>query len=113
MKDKWRIAALLLLALIVGYVLGNSSIFPRAYAQSEGATGRVILAVGSPVNTLAPVVLVDTVEQTLMVYEYDYRARTLWLKTARTYRFDKQLAEFAGVGPTVEQVRVLVGGAPR
>jgi len=113
MKERWQSAAfLVLLALVLGYILGQSSFFSPAHAQGEGTTaGRVICVVGQVANNRAPIFLVDTLEQTIMVYDYFYVSRNMYLKVARTYRYDKQLLDFAGAGgqgPTVQEVSRLV-----
>ena len=113
MKERWQSAAFLaLLALMLGYILGQSSFFAPAQAQGEGmAAGRVICVVGQVTNNRAPIFLVDTLEQTLLVYEYNYIARNMYLKAARTYRYDKQLVDFStsgGLGPSVPEVSGIV-----
>ena len=105
MKNKWQAVALALMALVLGYVLGHNGLFPGAQAQSESAAGRVAVVMGSERNGYVPIVLVDTLEQTLMIYEYSYAGRRMELKSARTYRFDKQLMEFRVGEPSVRQIQ--------
>lgn len=118
MKERWHAAAfLVLLALVLGYILGQSNLFAPAHAQGEGmAAGRVICVVGQVARNRAPIFLVDTLEQTLMVYEYNYLSNSMYLKTVRTYRYDKQLIDFTtpgGQGPPVREVRTRVEQPPR
>ena len=114
MKERWQSAALVaLMAMVFGYILGQSRILPVAQAQGEGAAGRVICVVGTASDRTAPIVLVDTLEQSIIVYEYNYTARSMYLKTARSYRFDRLLVDFhsgGGLGPSVEEVRRMMEG---
>jgi len=72
MKDHWQSLALLaMLAVVLGYVLGHSGGIPTAQAQGEGmVAGRVICVVGQTADNRAPVFIIDTLEQTVMVYDY-------------------------------------------
>ena len=112
MRERWQATMVLaLLAVMLGYVLGHGSIFPGAHAQGEGGAGNIICIVGGAGGTRnnnAPIVLIDTLDQTLVVYDYNYTSRNMYLKAARTYKYDKQLAEFNGSGskgPSVTDVR--------
>ena len=105
MKEKWQTAVLLLAAVLLGCILGQSGIFPRAQAQVEAGAGRVAVVMGSERQGYAPIVLVDTLEQTVVVYEYSYGARRLALESARSYRFDKQLTDFKTGEPSLRQVQ--------
>jgi hypothetical protein len=117
MKTMWPTLVLVaLVALLAGAFLGRRGVLRPAGAQSEGVIGRVMLLVGPPIDRFAPIVLVDTMEQSVVVYEYEYDGRLLRLQCARTYRYDKQLGQYGIAPPTVDQVRALVeqmGGAPR
>ena len=109
MKERWQsVALLLLIAFVFGYILGHSSILPKAHALSEGAAGRGVCVMGEVSNRYAPIVLVDTLEQSILVYEYSHNSRRLELESARSYRFDKQLMEFEISGPSVGQIRARV-----
>jgi len=108
MKDKWQTLALMLAALLLGGILGRQGLFPGAEAQGESAAGRVAVVVGPERNGYAPIVLVDSLEQSIMVYEYSYAGRRIELESARTYRFDKQLMEFKTGEPSVRQVQDMV-----
>ncbi len=91
--------------LLIGCIAGQTvGLLSTAHAQSEGSAGRLIAIMASTDKQYTPIVLVDTLEQTLMVYTYNRNARTLALEAARTYRFDKQLGEFHNQGITVEEV---------
>jgi len=108
MKEKWQTAVLLLAAVLLGCILGQSGIFPRAQAQVEAGAGRVAVVMGSERQGYAPIVLVDTLEQTVVVYEYGYGARSLALESARSYRFDKQLPDWHTRPPTIVDVQGLL-----
>jgi len=98
-------ALVALVAVAAGFVLAGSGVLRSAQAQSEGRTSGVICVVGQEVNGYAPIVLVDVPDQSIMVYEYSYGNDRIELTAARTYRFDKQMADWQTEGPTVETVR--------
>ena len=108
MKDRWHIAALLLMALICGYVVGRGGLAPGAQAQSESAAGRVAVVIGQERNGRAPIVLVDSLEQSIVVYEWSYASRNIQLKSARTYRHDKLLQELDNAPPSVRDIQGLL-----
>jgi hypothetical protein len=114
MRRNWQgTAAVVLLALIFGFLLGRSTLLPRAEAQGEAQAGRTAAIFGTPVPTnqtaYAPLFVVDSLQQSIMVYEYSYRARTLELKAARSYRFDKEVAQF-NTSPSLEEIQRGLGG---
>jgi len=101
-----KMALMVLLGMAAGALLVQSGLlFPKAYAQSEGRAGNVICVVGEESNQYAPVVLVDTLDQTIMVYRYSYSDYEIKLTAVRTYQWDKKLVEWPEVRPTVQQVR--------
>jgi hypothetical protein len=104
MKERWQTAVLVVAVMLLGCILGQSFL-PRAQAQVEAGAGRVAVVMGQERQGYAPIVLVDSLEQTVVVYEYSYGARRLKLESARTYRFDKQLPEFKVGEPSVRQVQ--------
>ena len=119
MKRRWTTIGLVIVgSLLLGFLLTQRGVLRPAEAQSEGVVGRVIVAMGTPRDRFVPIVVVDTVEQSLVVYQYRYLARTLQLASVRTYRYDKQLPEYNNdrEGVSVNAVRARVeqmGGAPR
>ena len=107
MKENWQMNVILLLvALGVGYMLGRTSLLPGAEAQMGSETGRIAVVMGEAREDEAPLCVIDTLEQTIMVYKYDYSGRDLDFETVRTYRFDKQLQSYnLGDGPSPTEVR--------
>ena len=104
MKEKWPVMVLLLVAVLCGYILGQGSILSRAQAQGDSTAGRVGVVIGAERNGILPLFIVDSLEQSVMAYEYRYAGDTLTLKSVRTYRFDKQLGDFHTLEPSVRQV---------
>lgn len=101
----WRTLAVAAVAFAVGLLVAGGGLLSRAEAQSEGRTTGVIGLVGSPSAQIAPIVLIDVPDETIIVYSYDYRSNRIELTGARTYRFDKLLQDFNIRGVTVEEVR--------
>jgi hypothetical protein len=106
----WRTVAVAALAFGVGVLVAGGGLLRRAEAQSEGQTSGVICVVGAPSAQIAPIVLVDVPDQTMVVYRFDYRSDQIELSSARSYRFDKLLQDFNTKGATVEDVRRAVTG---
>ena len=104
-----------LLAVALGFVLAGGGVLKMAQAQGEMQTGRIAVVAG-PIRTVdLPIILVDSREETMMVYEYDMAQKELNLIAARTFRFDKLLAQFevkGRNGPSVDEVKRAVT-APR
>lgn len=109
MRERWHTAALLaLLAMMFGYVLGHSGILPSVQAQGEGGGGRIICIVGSAggrQSNYAPIIVVDTLERSLVVYDYNYTSRNVYLKAARSYEYDTQLIDYNAEGAERRSVR--------
>ena len=108
MKSNWpMVVSVAACALTVGLLVGSTStgVLRPARAQSEGVVGRVIAVMGPQDRQYVPIAIVDTLEQTMCIYEYSYTARRLKLVCARTYRYDKQLVEYDNYGPSVVEVR--------
>lgn len=107
MKQKWQTALLLLLvALILGYLVGRSGTVPSAEAQSAGArAGKIICLIGEGRGNVFPIALVDTLEETLVIYEFNVQTNRLELQAARNFRFDKQIPSYHNAGISIEDVR--------
>ncbi len=103
-----KVAAVILVSLVVGFLLAGGSVLPKASGQGEGMTQGVMVVVGDAYAGYAPIVLMDIPDQSILVYEYSYSARQIKLTSARTYRFDKLLTDFQTGPPTVDQVRGFV-----
>jgi hypothetical protein len=108
--ENWKTAAIVLLAVALGVLLGGRRLTNQADAQSEGSAGGVICVMGEVAGNDAPIILVDVPDQSIMVYEYSYSGDTIELTSARTYRWDKRLTEFQTDGPTVDEVRAYIEG---
>ena len=106
----WRTLAVAAMAFAVGVALTGGGLLRRAEAQSEGQTTGVICVVGAPSAQIAPIVIVDVPDQTMVVYKFDYRSNQVELSSARTYRFDKLLQDYNTRGASVEEVRRAVTG---
>ena len=112
MKDKWRFA-ILVVVLVLGYLLGRGTLLPSAQAQAAGQAGNIICVIGNPSTSgYAPIVVVDTLEQTLLVYEYGTGTSggKLGLKAARSMRYDRLLMELNNLRPTVGEVQNIAAG---
>jgi len=104
-QGMWKTAFVAVACLAVGLALGGNGLLTRAEAQSGGGASGTICVVGQERNGSAPIVLVDVGDQSLVVYEYSYGNNRIELTAARTYRFDKQLADWQTEGPNVDLVR--------
>ncbi len=111
--DNWKTAVIVLLAVALGVVLGGGGLLERADAQTQGAAGGVIAVMGEQLRGDAPLVLVDTREESIMVYDYSYSRNTIELTSARTYRWEKRLSDWQTRGPSVEEVRRAVEDEPQ
>ncbi len=108
MKEKLLyVGAGFVVCLMLAVTVGRWSLFQPAHAQTPGASaGATTVALGEVTRNVLPVVIVDSVDNALLIYEVDM-SRSEWrleLKNARTYRYDKQLREFRTT-PSVGAVR--------
>jgi hypothetical protein len=102
---RWKVSCLIIAGIALGALLSGRGGLPRVQAQGDGAAGNVVVVVGNEVSREMPIFLVDTAEQTLLVYQWDYSGEDIELMAARTYRFDRLLTEFNVDGVSVEDVR--------
>jgi hypothetical protein len=102
---RWTVSCLILAGIALGAVLSGRLSLPQADAQGAGRAGEVVVVVGTEVSRELPIILVDSSEQTLLVYQYDYSGEDLELMSARTFRFDRLLTQFNNDGVTVDDVR--------
>ena len=113
MKERWQsTVALVLVALVAGYVLGRGFMVPRAQAQEGSAAGHMAVVMGVPQGVadtgFVSFIVVDSLEQTVLVYEYRHSQRDkLMLSAARSYRYDKLLPAVSTV-PTLKEVQDLL-----
>ena len=101
-----KTALMVLLGVVAGALLVQSGLLaPKAMAQSEGRSGGIICVIGTESNTYAPIVVLDTLDQVMMVYRYSYTDYEVKLTAVRTYQWDKRLVEWPEGRPSVQQVR--------
>ena len=115
MKEKlFYVSAGFFVCLILAVVVGRwSPLQPEAHARSGGSAGETTVALGELHRGVMPVVLVDPVDDALLIYEADEgRNWRLELKSARTYRYDKQVREH-NTRPEINQIRQQLGGQER
>ncbi len=99
------VVAVLATLLVTGE--GRARFIPAAYGQDSVAGGYVVALIGNETSGRYPVVVVDSKEMTLMVYEYNRANFSFDLKGVRSFRHDRQLRDFKGKrsgGPSVEDV---------
>ncbi len=98
MKEKLFYAGVgFMVCLFVTMLAGRWAPLQPAHAQFPGAgAGAVTLGIGQPVRGVMPIVLVDSTDNSIMLYEADVSRRDweLTLKNARTYRYDKQIPAY-------------------
>ena len=113
---KWNHVLMVFLALLVGILgtlvvtrsVGRGGERGIAWAQDSAQAGNIIGLIGQIHPTgRVPIVLIDGVQQTLIIYEYDVSNQMLRLQRVRSYRYDRQLVDFASKGsvPTTPSVR--------
>jgi hypothetical protein len=83
-------------------------------AEAAGEANYVLAMLGNTVNDAAPIVLVDTKTQTILVYEYMVSVHNMFLRVARTYGSDRELLDnsfFTGnvySGPSLRDIQNLL-----
>ena len=109
MREKWQSTAIVIIGvLVLGYILGSLGGLPGAWAQSASSGDRVAVVMGSDVvDDRVPFVVVDPLEETIMVYEWDLQARVMYMRAIRNYRYDKLMNEYnnANGSPSVREVQ--------
>jgi hypothetical protein len=74
-------------------------------AQGDGNARHVFGVVGTPQGNRQPFFLVDTAEETIIVYEY-YQGGGFGLTAVRSYKYDKKLQEHGkAYGLTADEVK--------
>ncbi len=100
------ILLIIIALLVILLVFKNTTNY--VVAQGDGNAGHVFGVVGERQNNRQPFYLVDTNEETVMVYEY-FQGGGLGLVAARSYKYDKKLKEHGRpYGLSVEEVRAEV-----
>lgn len=93
MQKPYHVPTLLLIIIAVLLVILIVKNTPNyVIAQGEGNARHVFGIVGERQGNRQPLYLVDTDEQTIMVYEY-FQGGGLGFVAARNYRFDKKIQE--------------------
>jgi len=106
MKNRLLSVLALALAVLFGCLIGGNNFFSRAEAQvAGGQAGGVICVVGEQYQGYLPIVLVDTREQRLLVYEYYYPGNSIELQACRPYMFDRVMPPYHNRGITVNDVK--------
>lgn len=113
-RVSWTVTALIGAVAVLATLLGVnlfSSDSHLAYAQPETVTANYVAGIlGQTANDRTPLFLIDTKAQTIMAYEYVQSRRVLYLRTVRSFEFDRQLQEgYFGEdiyrGPTVRDIQ--------
>jgi len=95
---------LLLIVLLIAVLLFKNTT-NCVVAQGEGNAQHVFGIVGERQGNKQPFYLVDTVEQTIMVYEY-FQGGGFGLVATRNYQFDKKLQQYGRIyGLSIENVK--------
>ncbi len=75
-------------------------------AQGDGFAKHVFGLIGDRQGNREPLYLIDTQEQTILVYEYATQGEGLGLVSARSYKHDKQLEKFGrAYGPSIKKIK--------
>lgn len=94
-KNYWLIGLVCAAIAILVVLLLPRGRAPVALAQQSAAVGYVIGLTGAEKSGRLPVILIDTKEQAIIAYEYNYSRHRLILVTARSYRYDRQLQDYS------------------
>ncbi|MFN3533447.1 MAG: hypothetical protein ACK41Q_13215 [Candidatus Brocadia sp.] len=93
---------IIVLLLIVLVLKGTTN---YVVAQGDGNARHVFGVVGEKQGNRQPFYLVDTEEQTIMIYEY-FQGGGFGLVAARNYKYDKKLQEYGKTyGLSIEDVK--------
>jgi hypothetical protein len=85
-------------------------------AETAGSANYVLALLGNTASDAAPIYLIDTKSQTIMVYEYMVSTHQMFLRLARTYAADRELLDdrfYSGnayAGPSVNDIRNVLAG---
>lgn len=113
MAAKPNVWLMMLVAALLGVLIGMVMNGREVVAQGDGSAAHVVALAGGlkPNSSIQTIYIVDTREQTLLVYEYTIGRGSLDLVAARTFEYDKMLTEFdlsmskSHRPPKVEEVR--------
>jgi hypothetical protein len=119
MKDKIKIRWLLPATVVVGLsvvllLCGQSGLPAAAEARPQSlADGQILVVPIQLERDIYGLAMVDTVNQTLWVYQLNSRGpayNRLQLLAARSWRYDKMLQQYNTAEPKPQQVKVLLEG---
>lgn len=99
------LVSLAVIAAMVGYFLGRGGLSPASAQGMVSEQGNTIVVVGPEKNSRLPIIVVDTREQTMCLYRYDYNGNNLELAIARSYQWDKKLEQLGRQSPDISSVR--------
>jgi hypothetical protein len=106
MHKKYSLNTILLIVvvlLLITLIVKNTTNY--VIAQGDGSTRHVFGVVGERLGNRQPFYLVDTSEQTIMIYEY-FQGGGLGLAAVRSYKYDKNLQQYGKLyGLSVEDVK--------
>ncbi len=106
MNKTYRInTALLIVISLLLFMLIFKNQANYVVAQGDGGSRHVFGLVGERQGSRQPLYLIDTEEQTVMVYEY-FQGGGLGLVAARNYKYDKKLQEHGRpYGLSIDEVK--------
>ena len=97
------ILLIVVVLLLIVLIFKNSTNY--VIAQGDGSARHVFGVVGEQQSNRQPFYLVDTEEQTIMVYEY-FQGGGFGLAAVRNYKYDKELQEYGkSYGLSIEEVK--------
>jgi hypothetical protein len=113
LKSSWMTVLLAVAVGVLGtlLVVKQGDVTPTAFAQvSPGVvSGNAVAMLGERNNDMVPLFLVDTKQQTVLVYEFSVSRRRLYLRVARSFAADRELMDNSwgnqNEGPTVKDVQ--------
>lgn len=109
--NRWNGLAVLIIvaAGILGYVVARGGMREAAGQGMVSESGNTIVVVAQERNARIPLILVDTREQTICIYRYDFNANSLEFSVARSYQWDKKLERYGHIkGASPDDIRKIV-----
>jgi hypothetical protein len=112
-KKRWLLPMFIVLGVLALFFIGSKS-GPPASAEAElqgGSNGEILVVPIQIERERYGLAMVDTVGQTLWIYELDSRGpayNRLKLFAARSWQYDRLLKQYNTAEPKPEQVRILL-----
>lgn len=112
-RKRLFVPLVLILAVAIFFLIGNMSGYPVGAEAEPGINTEspiMVIPVQIDRNTFG-VAMIDTIGQTLWVYEFNTRGPThdrLKLMAARSFKYDRGLKQYNTAKPTPEQVKILL-----